>query len=239
MANLMHPAKSASHWMENELRAFNIRVVSVDTAAFFGNPTLPPAPVSPTILSNLQLPDGAVENEDRLFFEYLEDALSEGSNGAVVDFSTFLLRMMKYDHNNRRICTKKMSFNMAGQYVDAIADVCELDNFQYLLLVQVHKAIAAFYQNNLRRNMAGLPLLSQHVIAGITMVGTAPVFYRIPITMSLLDAVATGSYPQEETVVMRFVPPVQNTQVYMSKGMRTLEGRRVALQCLEAFKSAL
>ena len=45
-------------------------------------------------------------------------------------------------------------------------------------------------------------------MAGVTMVGTAPYFYRVLITEALLTAVETVSFPNEETVVLRFIPPV-------------------------------
>ena len=76
-------------------------------------------------------------------------------------------------------------------------------------------------------------------MAGITMVGTAPYFYRVLITEALLTAVETASFLNEETVVLRFIPPVPDMDSYVFDGMRPLENRRIIFQCLEAFKAAL
>ena len=71
-------------------------------------------------------------------------------------------------------------------------------------------------------------------MAGITMVGSAPYFYRVRVTEALLT-----SYPSEETVVLRFIPPVPDMDLYASEGMRPLRNRSVVFQCFEAFKAAL
>lgn len=71
------------------------------------------------------------------------------------------------------------------------------------------------------------------------MIGTAPIFYRIPVTTALLQALATASYPKEETIVIRHIPCVPHQHRYRSDGMRPLENRRIILQYFEAFKSAI
>ena len=58
--------------------------------------------------------------------------------------------------------------------------------------------IAAFHQNNHWRELAGRPRLESQLMAGITMVGTSVYFYRVE----------TASFPNKETVVLRFIPPV-------------------------------
>ena len=76
-------------------------------------------------------------------------------------------------------------------------------------------------------------------MAGIAMVGTAPYFYRVLITDALLTAVETASFPDEETVIFRFIPPVPDMDSYVSDGMRPLENRHIVFQCFEAFKGVL
>jgi len=71
------------------------------------------------------------------------------------------------------------------------------------------------------------------------MIGTAPIFYRIFVTTALLQALATASYPQEETIVLKFVPPVPNQNRYRIDGMRPLDNRHIILQCFEAFKAVI
>jgi hypothetical protein len=71
------------------------------------------------------------------------------------------------------------------------------------------------------------------------MIGTAPIFYRITVTTALLQALATASYPQEETIVLKFIPPVPNQNRYRIDGMRPLDNRHIILQCFEAFKAVI
>jgi len=71
------------------------------------------------------------------------------------------------------------------------------------------------------------------------MIGTAPIFYRIPVTTALLRALSTASYPQEETTVLKFIPLVPNQHRYRIDGMRPLDNRRIILQCFEAFKAVI
>ena len=72
------------------------------------------------------------------------------------------------------------------------------------------------------------------------MVGSAPVFYRIPVTTALLQAVSAAQYPEEETIVLRYIPPVPDQVAYITAvGMRPLVNRRIVLQCFEAFKALL
>ncbi|KAF8964281.1 hypothetical protein BDZ97DRAFT_1660604 [Flammula alnicola] len=256
MATLVRSAKSGSSWTKNELLAFNISVVPATVPAFFGRTELPPAPVSPTILNNLVMPDEHLPKSDRQFFQYLkvaEEATSEES--AVDDFAAFILRMLDYDDEDRLIrLRKEISFYMAGKRVDAKADVCVMNDSDYLLLVHegkrgestedpepqlIAEAIAAFYQNNFRRTRAGLPALPPTLMLGITMVGTAPIFYRIPVSTKLLDALVTASFPEDETIVLKCIPPVCAVESYFSDGMRPLDNRHIVLQCFEAFKASI
>jgi len=185
---------------------------------------------------------------------------------AVDDFTGFLLRMLHYDEidpvDGLVQLQKDFSFYMAGKSVRVEADVCVMKESDDLLLVHIERspyiaslpniqrqqsaepqiiagAIAAYYQNNLRRTQAGLPALPVILMPGITMHGTAPVFYRIPVSPQLLEALATSTYPKEETVVLRFIPPVANPETYFSDGIRPLDNRRIILQCFEAFKVCL
>lgn len=74
---------------------------------------------------------------------------------------------------------------------------------------------------------------------GITMVGTAPIFYRVIVTERLLRALKHGSYPDEETIVLRFVPPVPQREDYLSFGMRPVANRRIVFQCFEGLKTLM
>ncbi|KAG6893343.1 hypothetical protein C0993_001367, partial [Termitomyces sp. T159_Od127] len=65
------------------------------------------------------------------------------------------------------------------------------------------RAIAACQINYNTRRSQGLPEMDVMVIPGVTMVGTSPTFFKIPVTKELCDAVARGNYPFHKTVVKR------------------------------------
>ena len=58
MASLVRSAKSGSDWSDNELLAFNIRVVDANIPAFSNTNELPPPTASAIILDNMDKPDG-------------------------------------------------------------------------------------------------------------------------------------------------------------------------------------
>ena len=68
---------------------------------------------------------------------------------------------------------------------------------------------------------------------------TAPIFYRIHVTTALVDALAAATYPQEETTVLRFIPPVPNQELYSTEGMHPLANLRSVFESLEAFKAVI
>ncbi len=72
---------------------------------------------------------------------------------------------------------------------------------------------------------------------GIVMVGTSPAFFKIPITQTLSDHIAHGTYPPAETRVTYCYPPVPRPARRHSEGMKPLDNRREMLKCYEAFKA--
>ncbi|KZT20893.1 hypothetical protein NEOLEDRAFT_1100122 [Neolentinus lepideus HHB14362 ss-1] len=142
---------------------------------------------------------------------------------------------------------------MCGRRVYAKADVCLMGRgaVRYSLLVQEDKrhmyggdpvpqliaeAIAAFYQNNRDRMDANIVPLLSAVILGITMTGTSPTFYKIPVSEELLTPVFSGQYPATTTIVERLVPSVPDLSTYRVQGVKPLENRRVVFHCFEAFR---
>ncbi|KAK0221372.1 hypothetical protein IW262DRAFT_1373266 [Armillaria fumosa] len=257
MANIVRSAKSGSDWTVNELLAYNINVVDEDVATFFGLPNLPAPTVDPIILNNPDKPPGPITRSTRLFFRYLKDTTERfppgaATKSAVDDFASYLLGMLGYDEPDRVIHQRmEIGFIMCGMRVDAKPGICVLDDDGYLLLVQednrhmsvddpepqlIAEAIAAFYENNRHRRQIGLPTIQAKVFAGITLMGTAPRFYKIPITADLLQSIMTAQFPPQKTVVHRLIPPVPDIAQFLANGMRPLENRRIILQCFEAFK---
>ncbi len=68
------------------------------------------------------------------------------------------------------------------------------------------------------------------------MVGTAPSFFKIPVTEQLSQCVAQGQYPLSPAIVAGHVPDLPRPNRRFSEGMKPLDNRRVILQCYEAFK---
>jgi hypothetical protein len=99
---------------------------------------------------------------------------------------------------------------------------------------RVAEAIAAFYQNNCRRDTNGWLILKSGIMAGITICGTSPLFYKIPITQDLVDCVALGVEPITETKVLKHVPLFPDGIV---RGMVPVGNRLLALKCFDAFKA--
>jgi len=105
-------------------------------------------------------------------------------------------------------------------------------------------AIAVFDINDdLRRGRLGFyrGIRVDHVdqvVAGIVMTGTMPVFYKIPITAVLVDAVSRGMKPEQETIVNAYIPefPEPSSDVSVKQSFGCLKSRRVILSCCEAFK---
>lgn len=79
----------------------------------------------------------------------------------------------------------------------------------------------------------------QEVIPGITMVGSTTIFYRTIVTQSLLDSLVTLTYPTEDTIVLKYIPPVPQPHLYPTLGMVPSENRNIVFKCFEAFKGII
>jgi hypothetical protein len=255
MAELIRSAKSGSDWTSNELAAYNILVEYQDAATFFGTPNLPlPATVNPAIFTAAG-PDDAVDDGVYELLRTMDLAMSSApaEESAVDDFAFLLLRALNYNARGRVLRTRKdIPLVVCGENRHAKTDVCVVDQNEILLLVQEDKrhmdnsdpepqliaeAIAAFAANNRTRQhtLNQLPLNSK-VMAGITIRGTAPIFYKIKVTTTLVTSVAGGAYPRGTTTVYAHIPNIPRPNRRWSEGMRPLDNRRVILSCYEAFK---
>jgi hypothetical protein len=70
---------------------------------------------------------------------------------------------------------------------------------------------------------------------GITMVGTTPTFFKIPVTEELAAHVRCGTYPPDSTTVTFYQPLLPTPD----GGMKPLNNRQLLLCCYEAFKSVV
>ena len=98
-------------------------------------------------------------------------------------------------------------------------------------------AIAAFQTNNERRKELKLKPLDAMTIPAITMTGSCPTFYLVPVMMELSDAVATGQYPTTQTQVSQCVTRSTKPLWSIRTGMDDKEYRQLALRCFLTFKS--
>ncbi|PFH50005.1 hypothetical protein AMATHDRAFT_75875 [Amanita thiersii Skay4041] len=201
---------------------------------FFDVNPLPHPIVPDELLTNLTA-DNMKIDENYKPLRYMDMAMFPvpGEESAVVDFATFRLPTV-----NRRSHVK--------------TDVCIVDsNDDILLLIQEDKqymepkdsvpqliaeAIAAFQANNHRRAVLGQRPIDHKVIPGIILKGTAPVFYKIPVTTQLAESVALGVYPSALTVVHTHLPAMGRWARRQNEGMKPLNNRATMLSCYEAFK---
>ncbi|KAI0293452.1 hypothetical protein BC826DRAFT_936201 [Russula brevipes] len=253
MANLTRSAKCGSDWTDNELCAYNITVVPQTKEQFFGSAELP----NPSITGFMEVEDrgGAEDSETRKLLHYLDLALNPkvGQESAVDNFVSKLLEKLGYDAEDRIIFIRHtLPFVICGTTSLAQIDVCIMDDNEILLLLVqednratsikdpepqvIAEAIAAFALNNKTQQKYNLQPCNRAVIPAMTMAGTYPTFYKIPVTTQLSQAIQQGTYPQTETRILRFSPVLPRR---ISLGMRPLDNRGEILTCLEAFKQFL
>ncbi|KAI9510940.1 hypothetical protein F5148DRAFT_481720 [Russula earlei] len=254
MANLIRSAKSGSDWTQNDLKSYNIRVLYQNAATFFETPNLP----APTVDDQILLVQDRNETRNIEVYTLLRTldlamAIAPMEESAVDDFAVNLFRVLSYTGIGRVARTRKdIPLFICGELRHAKTDVCILDDSDILLLVQEDKryldstepvpqliaeAIAAFYTNNLTRTETlGQAPIDNRVFPGITMKGTSPTFFKIPVTAPLVEAVQLGQYPPEETIVYAHLPDIPRPSHRYSEGMKPLDNRRVILSCFEAFK---
>jgi hypothetical protein len=256
MANLIRSAKSGSEWTMNDLIAYNVTIEAQDAPTFFGQPELPQPVVHPELLTTHSVTDTIMADDESFHvLKYMDLAMNivPGEESAVDDFAMQLLRAIGYRSRGRFLRSRKdIPLFICGVWTHAKTDVCVMDQDDILLLVQEDKrhlevgdprpqliaeAIAAVQMNNIKREtVLGLPPLEFRQMAGITMIGTSPTFFKIPVTSQLLQAVQLGDYPVTPTVVAMHIPNIPRPARRLSEGMRPLDNRRSILACFEAFK---
>ncbi|KAF8952385.1 hypothetical protein BDZ97DRAFT_2083535 [Flammula alnicola] len=184
---------------------------------------------------------------------YLDLATKASQDSAIDNFAAETLKLLGFDERKTTVVTRyiiPLTICGDGNQV-AQTDVCLLYRPSLVLLVLVEdktifnktnpepqvvaEAIAAFQSNNVKRRASGLPPLNAMTIPCITMTGTRPTFYLVPVTPELSDAIILGQYPATQTQVLQCV----TTRVHArttSEGMENVEYRKLALKRLLAFK---
>ena len=253
MSSLARVPKSGRNWTQYDLSAYNIKVVSVGEREFFGGiANTIPAGVKRGFLEHdvttVTLPEDAEEILGHLSLANWTAGLKQS---AVHDFAKELLKESGYRIKARLIRTKHhIPLFVLGnnRFSQTDVSIIRIKREELLMLLQESKplsltedaesqviaqAIAAFQVNNRIRRDYGHNLLDRMVFPCISMCGTYPNFYLVPVTMNLSDCVSEVTYPSDRTLVLRHIPMVSrretDTMVYLRDKIKIL-------QCLEAFK---
>ncbi|KAJ7888167.1 hypothetical protein B0H14DRAFT_2433638 [Mycena olivaceomarginata] len=243
MANLFRSSKSATDWSVNELLAYHI---SVKPETFFPSGADPSLDhLDPQILTARAGADcPELSDSTARYLGYLDLATH-----ATHDFARETLHLLGFSERNLILSTRYIiPLTICGEtQTTAQTDVCLLHRPTLVLLILVAnrtdaqsqviaQAIAAFQFNNRKRVSMGYPPLPSMTIPCITMSGTQPTFYLVPVTLELSNAVATGQYPSSETVVSMCVTvPTHSRRA--NDGMEDTQYRQLALKRFLAFKT--
>ncbi|KAJ7508640.1 hypothetical protein B0H11DRAFT_2169221 [Mycena galericulata] len=252
MANLIRSSKSGCEWSVNELAAYHISVKDVQPEMFFRSGAKPSLDhLDPEILTCPPDTEGLELSESTARYLGYLDLANKGS--FIVDFARETLHLLGFSERNL-ILSSRYTIPLAicgATQIPAQTDVCLLQCRPTLVLLvlvedkvlaiptsdpQAHaiaEAIAAFEFNNQKRVSLGREPLASMTIPCITMSGTRPTFYLVPVTRELSEAVAVGQYPSSETVVSMCVI----TPAYAKDGMGDAQYRQMAFQRFLAFKT--
>jgi len=253
MASLIRSAKSGNDWTDDDLTAYNITILSLNSDEFFLAPDPPLDHINPAIL-NSPLCDKNPTMSDAAagYLGYLGLATRPTEGCFTIDFTAETLRLLGFNEHSAVVFsyfTIPLTICGEADHV-AQADVCLLYTSALSLLVLIKsrtltnganaeaqvvaEAVAAFQFNNKQRRDHGLNYLDVMTIPCIIMDGTRPTFYLVPVTAELNNAVITGQYPATQTQVLRCV----TTATHTSAGMEDPEYRKLALKRLSAFKTS-
>ena len=255
MANLIRSAKSSSDWTDNELITYNITITSISPSKFFPMPDLSLDLIDPAILdSPAGATDPAISNVAAEYLGYLDLAARATQENFINDFTAETLKLLGYNERGTTVSTCYIiPLTICGEGNRATQmDVCLIHHPTFILLVLIEdktlsnrtdaeaqvmaEAIAAFQFNNRKHKDHGLDPLDLMTIPAITMTGTHPTFFLVPVTLELSNAVITGQHPVIQTWVLHCATILTHLWC-TSTGMEDTEYRKLALKCFLAFKT--
>lgn len=251
MAHCTRVARPASEWMDGSFKAYHITVLPQTKRKFFGVPHLP-LPTHPTLVDymNNERSQDASGHAKKLL-HYLDILVVNrllGGKTANANFMAKLLETLGYDDHRRIIfICHPLPLTICGASLSSEMDISIIKDNEVLMLVcsedkrwrydaeaaVIAGAIAAFTANNKVRVASDLPPLSATTIPAIAMNGSNPIFYKIPVTAELSEAVARGAYPTNETRVLRYAPLLR---IPPMSGWSVHKHKPEVLADLEAFK---
>ncbi|KAJ7705483.1 hypothetical protein B0H17DRAFT_1166630 [Mycena rosella] len=256
MAQVIRSTKSRSDWSVNELFAYNITVKAVQPEAFFRSGATPSLEhLDPNILTAPAGADGPeLSDSTARYLGYLDLATRAMHENFGDDFARETLFLLGFSERNHILSTRfNIPLTICGKTNRSTQPgMCLLYRPTLVLLILaadktiashtdpesqvIAKAIAAFQFNNNKRESLGRPPLPSMTISCITMSGTRPTFYLVPVTTELSTAVATGQYPSSKTVVSKCVTVAAHTH-RASDGMEGTQYRQLTLQRFLAFRT--
>ena len=189
------------------------------------------------------------------YLAHLQLADRANQESMIDDFSRETLRLLGYPLRAERVISTRFIIPLTicgDKNRSAQTDVCVIHRPTMILLLLdkdktifnhsdpepqvVAEAIAAFQYNNRLRAVLALDPLDSMTIPCITMSGTRPTFYLVPVTAALSQAVISGQYPATATTVLKCAT-VLGHQRRASDGMINPEYRKLALRRFVAFKA--
>ena len=252
--SLIRSAKSGRNWAENELLAYKIQVSSQEAPQFFGRELCPIDHLDAKLLSTIDPSIASNLSKETYRFLALLDLASHadvGQESAINDFRKAVLEVTGYDELGTILRSRyDIPFTIAGETRTAKTGLC-LVHFSSMILLVVQEdkadgtsmqspeaqviaeAIATFETNNRKRRNRHLERLESMNVPCITMIGTRPRFYKVPVTRELSKAVICGQYPKQSTIVTCCAPP---PRLWSFEAMEVPDYRRIALQYYDAFR---
>lgn len=216
MANIIRSPKSCGKWDDNELIAYNITVTAVPSQQFFPQGTdvpLTAAGLDPA-LATADSYSADVSDSTHFFLAYLRSATTPFIDDRnirvpkITDFARQLLITLGFEEHRYRVCRPlEIPLEICDdihKFAEISLGLQDLGSTEMVPLLQMNKtqidrsnieahmisaAIAAYHFNNNKRQEKGLHLLDAMTMPCVTMVGTRPTFYLVPVTKALSDAV--------------------------------------------------
>ena len=247
-------AKPGSDWNDQELIAFNIAIESLSPAEFFPNPDQSLEHIDQAVLYGSSPPDhtdSSISNSAVEYLSCIDLAITAPAMGFLSAFAFKTLTFLGFAEDVIVALPRHtIPLTICGKTDPVQTDLCLAHAHQcFILLVLVNNkadavnaeaqaiagAIAAFQFNNNTHRDHRLNPLDAMTIPCITMTGTHPDFYLVPVTTALSNSVIIAQRPNTQTRVLH-CPTIGPHKQGVSVGMEDPEYRRLALKRFLAFK---
>jgi hypothetical protein len=253
------PSKMGRKWTQDDLLAYNIKVVHEDLETFFGVMNLPPPNIENDPLAAQRIAFKTDYFISLMLSDINNPMLPDNRASSTATFASDLLdfNLLGYaavEPERYTLLWPNLSY-LETQGRPPQPDICVVDSTRTVLLVArvdrhshgsdpeprlISDAIAAFHNSNIMRvKRLGIDPITSKIMPGIVMDGTMPTFYKVPITPELVTAVESGKKPDQETIVHVYRPEVRRPEEGMLAAMKPLDNRSIILSCYEAFKQFL